>query len=532
MKKVSLFILVLAFSILMLLFTACNGTGNGSEDTEVTGDNTSSTEHVHYFCAPHTVREATCTEGGLEEQECACGEKNTETIPAKGHNFVNRVCDRCGEKEISNGLKYTLSSNKLRYSVSGLGSCTDTDIVIPPTYEGKPVSYIDDNAFSGCTNLTSVMIPDSVANIGSGAFYGCTGLTSAKLGSGVLSIGEHAFYGCTGLASITVSDGVTSIGFNVFYNTAYYNNEANWGDGVLYIGNYLIKVKESISGNYTVRDGTGCIAESAFYKCAELTSVTIPGSVPGIGRDVFSGCTKLASVTIPDGVTGIGIRAFENCSGLTSVTISDSVKYIETEAFRGCTSLESITMPFVGNTQGGTRNTHIGFIFGASGSHENGKFVPASLKNVVITKAADIYGYAFSGCTGLTSVTLPDGVTRIEEFAFSDCSGLVSVTLPDSVKIIKEQAFKGCSSLSSITIPGGITIINYCLFKDCTNLTSVTISDKVGVIDIRAFENCVGLTSIIFKGTKAKWDSIIPGTDWNKNTGAYTVHCTDVDISK
>jgi hypothetical protein len=155
------------------------------------------------------------------------------------------------------------------------------------------------------------------------------------------------------------------------------------------------------------------IGLEAFRDCTSLTSVTIPGSVTGIGNLAFRGCTSLTSVTIPGSVTRIGLGAFSN-TNLASITIPDSITEIP-------------------------------------------------------------YGM-FSGCTSLKSITIPDSVTRIVEFAFQDCTNLTSVTIPDSVTVINYSAFEGCTSLVSVTIPDSVTEIGFKAFMGCTNLENVTIA--------------------------------------------------------
>lgn len=124
--------------------------------------------------------EATCKVTGSKHKACAkCGDTlATETIPLRDHIYENNKCKFCQELEPSEGLEYRLSYDNSYYYVFGIGTCTDTDIVIPSTYENKPVKDIGDNAFSGCSQLTSIAIPSGVTSIGSSAFSGCSGLTS------------------------------------------------------------------------------------------------------------------------------------------------------------------------------------------------------------------------------------------------------------------------------------------------------------------------------------------------------------------
>ena len=116
----------------------------------------------------------------------------------------------------SQGLSYQEIDDGNAYEVIGLGSCTDTDIIIPSVYKGKPVTSIGFNAFYSQSSLTSVTIPDGVTSIGSSAFYGCSGLTIVTIPDSVTSIGYTAFYGCSSLPSVTIPYSVTNIDWCAF----------------------------------------------------------------------------------------------------------------------------------------------------------------------------------------------------------------------------------------------------------------------------------------------------------------------------
>ncbi len=163
--------------------------------------------------------------------------------------------------------------NEAFYGCEGL-----TSVTIP-----NSVTNIKGFTFFYCSSLKSITIPDSVTNIGNEAFYGCTSLISVTVGKNVEIIGSAAFCYCSSLSNITVSDKVKKIGGMAFFDTAYYNNEANWQDNVLYVGKYLIKAKDSVGERYVIKDGTLCIADWAFSDCTMLTDVTIPYSVVNIG---------------------------------------------------------------------------------------------------------------------------------------------------------------------------------------------------------------------------------------------------------
>ena len=310
----------------------------------------------------------------------------------------------------------SLTSIVIPDSVTSIGDyafyyCSSlTSITIPDS-----VTSIGDYAFKGCDSLTSITIPDSVTSIGESAFEDSDSLTSVTIGDGVTEIGGSAFCGCSALTNITIPDSVTSIGYAAFEDTAYYSDDVNWKDGILYIGDHLIKAVGTISGDYSVKEGTKTIAGRAFSGCASLTSITIPDSVTSIGEEAFDGCSSLTSITIPDSVISIGYSAFENCSSLTSITIPDSVISIGYSAFENCSSLTNIVIP--------DSVTFIG-------------------------------GGAFEGCVRLTSITIPDSVTSIYGGTFRGCRNLTSITIPDSVTSIGGGAFEGCYRLETVYYRG------------------------------------------------------------------------------
>ncbi|MCD8314109.1 MAG: leucine-rich repeat domain-containing protein, partial [Firmicutes bacterium] len=171
-------------------------------------------------------------------------------------------------------------------------------------------------------------------------------ITSVVVEDGVATIGSNAFYDCTSLTSVTIPDSVTTIGGGVFVTTAYYNDENNWEDGVLYVDNWLIAAdKDAVTGDYTIKSDTVGIAKSAFSNCTNLTGITIPGSVMSISESAFFGCSNLTSATIGNGVTEILREAFESCTSLAYVTIPDSVTFISVWSFAGCKSLYRISIP-------------------------------------------------------------------------------------------------------------------------------------------------------------------------------------------
>ena len=455
----------------------------------------------HSFGEWETVKEPTTTQEGLKERRCECGETQTQTI--------DKLTE---EKKYSEGLKFKLKDLGESCSVVGIGTCTDTDIVIPDTYEGLPVTSIGSQAFSECDSLTSVVIPDSVTSIGYEAFNYCTSLTSVVIPDSVTSIGDHAFQSCDSLTSIEIGDSVTSIGDRAFYdcnsltsvvipdsltsigNYAFYNcyslTSVVIPDSVTSIGDGAFSDCDSLT-NVVIPDSVKSIGDAAFDGCDSLTSVVIPDSVTSIGDDAFSWCYSLTSVVIPDSVTSIGNDAFLGCDSLTSIVIPDSVTSIGEGAFESCTSLTSVVIPDSVTSIGDDAFSYCFSLTSIEVDEKNERYCSID-GNLYNKDATTLIQYAI-GKTD-TSFTIPDSVTSIGNSAFSWCSSLTSINIPDSVTSIGDYAFYNCSKLTSIVIPDSVTSIGNRAFYYCRSLTSVVIPDSVTSIGDHAFYSCNSLT--------------------------------------
>lgn len=220
------------------------------------------------------------------------------------------------------------------------------------------------------------------------------------------------------------------------------------------------------------------IGDYAFYYCHDLTSVNIPNGVTSIGEHVFYGCSDLTSVTIPNSVTSIGDWSFYNCEKLTSANIPNSVTSIGESAFFRCTSL-----PVIDNIRyAGT------YLVEATDK---------TLSTYTIKAGTRFIGQsAFSECSALNSVIIPNSVISIKKNAFYRCSALASVTIGNNVTSIGDNSFESCTRLKSITIPNNVTRIGVAAFWQCREMTYVIIGNSMTTIGDYAFYDCINLKKV------------------------------------
>jgi hypothetical protein len=447
--------------------------------------------------------DATCSSTGLTEgKKCSvCSEVIVEQSPVTrlAHNYENKVCTVCGQEYYSEGLAFTSNGDGTCY-VSGIGSCTDTDLVIPSiSPDGDSVTGIGESAFRSKQALTSVVIPDSVVTIGYNSFACCYYLKSVKIGNGVITIEKSAFDVCTSLSNLEIGSSVTSIGERAFYECG--------------------KLQSVI-----IPDSVEIIDTNTFAYCKALSKVTFGAKLESIGSYAFAGCLKLTNIVLPDSLTTVSSGAFSGCKLLRSVTLGTNVKRIESYAFDGCEKLAEVI----------NKST----IYVSKGSSDHGSIAYNAIEvHKGESKIKYVNGYVFYNLDGVnhllgydgddTDLILPESYNgenySIYDEAFADMTNLTSVVISGRVDNVGFAAFRRCTNLVSVKISNGITKISNNMFSGCSKLSTIIISDSVTAIGSNAFEYCSSGLNIYYTGSKQSWKAINIAYS-NLNLNSATIH--------
>ena len=420
---------------------------------------------------------------------------------------------------------------------SAFAGCTGLESIsfLPVLHEGD-TQAIGTNAFYGCTALGSILLPESVKEVGISAFGGCIGLESAEITAG--RVGFAAFVGCTGLKTVRLGAGVTEIGEMAFQNCPaladvwYDGTQEQWD--ALPGSFYMLGVEDTVhavrvhfsdetvvlSGSCgTAEDGAnlsftldnaGLLSVMGEGGMADFTKghapwqgheneirrIYLAEGVTGIGANAFAGCA-VSEIAIPSGVTAIGEGAFSGCRELKTVYVPmRNAVVIGKTAFAGCTELEAV--PFL---QGCSMKVGEDAFRGCTGLRE--LRVPASVQ--------EIGPGAFADCTGLVRVIfLPehDGAQRtLGENVFRGCTALEAIQLTRDIVSVPGGAFRGCSGLRAALISA--ETVESGAFDGCTRLTVLAFSDALQSVAEDAFTGCA-ISEVSYTGAKEQYDAV-PG---------------------
>lgn len=526
MKKITLILMLLAIlTVSCLVFTACV-----------------EPEHTCSFGEWEVAKRATCTQEGLKERFCSCGEKQTTTIASTGHSYASvETAPTCGEQGFTT---HTCANCKDSYVDTYVDATEDhsySAVVTPPTCTKQGFTV---NTCAGCGDRYVDTYVDALGHdeiehdaqaptctkFGWDAYVTCSrcnystytsiratghsheaivteqtcteqGYTTYTCHCGdsyisnyVKASGTHNFQesdvcdGCeqniedAAIADYDMSD-------TLLDNVAGYIVPRSDGKYDVYIKGVGAMKAYGVSpfendayplADVYVANGVTNISSYAFADCDSLTSITIPSSVKSIDSEAFYGCDGLKSVAISDGVQSIGSLAFESCKKLTSITIPSSVTSIGKSAFLNCSNLANITI------EGSPRIGADAFTGTAYYKGDNWQNKVLYIDNCLIEAKS------------VTTCVVNEGTTVIADSAFSSCTTLTNITIPESVTIIGKEAFSVCTNLTTVTFTGNskLTNLDSSVFYLCTNLKSITIPEGVASIGYHAFYGCSSIESI------------------------------------
>ena len=527
----------------------------------------------------HTIREADCLTTGLIERKCSrcVYEEADEIVAALGHDFVNHECQRCDAITYSEGLEMLLNPDGVSYSVVGIGNCEDRILYIPPTHKELPVTMIGSSAFFGnkllkrivipnsvtqigelafrdCTEVTEIILPDSITGIGREAFRNCKKITEISLPAELTQIPAALFYDCLALETITIPESVTTIGENAFRacKSLWY---ADIGNGVqtiefeafrdcynlvsLKLGTslesldtcdfYFIKPMEIY--NPTALDIRNCVAyDTMLWNIYEYIDLDTPSAIY-VDENGFLfrdddlllgriGDPNTTALVLPDydGYDyGIVPNAFSQYEKLTDLTIPANVLFLsgwddESFSFSSTASIQTLRVsdietwlrlgsqiPVTQTRQlylDGTLVTSLSIPDGITriGSNTFANFV--DLVNVTIPDSVTSIGAdAFYGCDSLMQVE--HGVSYVDQWAISYSGSYTTVSLRTGTAGIADSAFADNQDLLTVGLPTSLLHIGNFAFENCTNLNAPTLPHKLQTIDYCAFRNCAQFSNVV-----------------------------------
>ncbi|MBR0530579.1 MAG: leucine-rich repeat protein [Ruminococcus sp.] len=332
-----------------------------------------------------------------------------------------------------------------------------------------PGMWIPANCFNSCTSLKTFNFGTGPANsrcekILTGAFSNCSSLVSIELPDANTVIDASAFYGCTKLEKVVVSDQLSNVGASAFKGCTVLS---------LYPRSDTAKTKNKVVLPSTWQE----LSAETFRGCTGLTHADI-SPVTKMGDYVFESCTSLLDIAVPDAITAIPKYTFQNCKSLKDVVVSRDLGTVYDYAFQNCISLETLTP---------SNASKLAYTF---------QF-PASLGGV--------QQCGFQKCSAFKYINFTDDsqFAVVGKSSFSECTSLLgsnvggnandTISMPKGVKVIQDSAFRGDTSLDKITFLGEVSTVDTSAFEKCTNLEEVIMNDTITQVGQSAFRECTSL---------------------------------------
>lgn len=354
-----------------------------------------------------------------------------------------------------------LSSNLEKIGACAFLNCSSLTTV--DFSKATNLKVIDDEAFSGCVNITNLNLPATVTTIGDYAFADLNKAQTLDIPLALEEIGVAAFRGLSSLTTLNISAEHNNFIYEngallskdkktlVFYMASQEGETYSFPEELETIYAYAFSGAKNLKV-VTLPSNAKTLPEGLFYNCKALTTVTLAEGTTIISTRTFEGCTKLQTINNTKEITSIKASAFKGCSSIVNIPLTENVQELGESAFENCSSITSIT-------------------------------VPSSIKE--IAKAA------FKGCSSLTTITLLEGLETIGVSAFEGCKNISNFKLPNTLKKISASAFRENSSVSftEIYIPDSVQEIGEYAFSQCSRLTLVYISEKVEIVGNEAFAN-------------------------------------------
>ena len=499
--------LALLLALVLAVFSACDSEEPTTETESVNPDTQGTTEttHTHAWSDWAAVQEASCTDKGLSERTCACGEKETQDVDALGHtdgewitdaeatctedgskhqicsvcsasirtgtiaatghmesDFVIDVpatiyvegsqhtyCTICSDNVQTNvpipritsiGLAYEVNADGTTCTITGIGTCTDTEIGIPDSIDGYTVTAIGENAFENCSSVTAIALSSNIRTIGRRAFYGCAGLTDFTIPSSVQNIGVQVFYKCNNLTTVYYNSTFSPAQDEGFLNTSSIKK-------VVFNGSYVpanICYGCSALTDIEILSNVKSIRGYAFANCSNLINVYFDIETLTMNvwddRSQFENCTSLETIVLPEGLSDISLYSFRGCSKLKNITLPSSLEYIYDRPFWSCYSLENVYISSIEAyckikyySEDQAMSCPMSY---AEHIYLNGELITELVIPDTVTK---IPRYAFNS-VDIKKVVISDSVISIGDYAFNNCEDAI-IIIPDSVSYIGKNAF-------------------------------------------------------------------------------------------